>query len=98
MGLTPIQATHIGKAFPEARAEMTDFLSRGVAVCIGPQNECGPDVPPIAIWVVEKPAFWIDCCTTVAEAITHAESLGLRVVRTVGLGPERIASDGIRTI
>lgn len=84
MNLTPPQATHVAKAFPEARADMAAFLARGVAVCIGPQNECGTDVPPIAIWVVEKPEFFIDCCPTVAAAKELASALGLRVVRTVG--------------
>lgn len=84
MALTPHQAAHVAKVFPEARAEMSDYLARGVAVGIRPQNECGPDVPPIAIWVVEEPAFWIDCCNTVAEAKAQAEALGLRVVQTVG--------------
>lgn len=81
MALSPLQAAHVAKVFPEARADMTDYLERGVSVCIGPQRDCGPDVPPIAIWVVEAPAFWIDCCRTVAEAINLAESLGLSVER-----------------
>ena len=84
MNLTPAQAAHVANAFPETRDEMANYLNRGVAVCIGPQKECGGDVPPIAIWVVEKPDFWIDCCLTVAEAKVHAEALGLRVVRAVG--------------
>lgn len=84
MPLTPIQAAHVAKAFPEFRAAMADFLSRNVAVCIGPQNECGPDVPRIAIWVVEKPSFWIDFCETLEDAVMRAELLGLRVVGTFG--------------
>lgn len=79
MNLTQPQAEHVAKTFPEARPIMEDFLARGVAVGIGPQKECGDDVPPIAIWVVEKPSFWIDCCATVADAKIKAESLGLRV-------------------
>ena len=84
MNLTSIQAAHVAKVFPESRDEMADYLERGVAVCIGPQNECGDDVPPIAIWVVEKPEFFIDCCATVADAKAQAKALGLRIVRTVG--------------
>lgn len=83
MNLTQHQAEHVAKTFPDARPSMADFLARGVAVGIGPQNECGDDVPPIAIWVVERPAFWIDCCATVADAKAKAEFLGLRVVHVL---------------
>lgn len=83
MSLTPTQTAHVATVFPNARPEMADFLARGVAVGIGPQNECGSDVPPVAIWVVEKPEFWIDCCATTAEARAKAVSLGLRVVHVL---------------
>lgn len=82
--MTPAQMNHIAKVCPDTRTEMSGFLSRGVAVCIGPQDECGPDVPKFAIWVIEDPAFWIDCCATIEEAKTKSEELGLRVVRIVG--------------
>lgn len=83
MNLTQHQAEHVAKTFPDARLSMADFLDRGVAVGIGPQKECGDDIPPIAIWVVEKPSFWIDCCATVADAKEKAKLLGLRVVRVL---------------
>lgn len=79
-GLTAAQAAHVAKVDPNHRLEMADLLRRGVAVGIGPQRECGPDVPPVAIWVVENPEFWIDCCETVAAAKSYAASLGLPVV------------------
>lgn len=78
-GLTVAQAAHVAKVDPNHRLEMADLLRRGVAVGIGPQRECGPDVPPIAIWVAENPEFWIDCCETVAAAKSYAASLGLPV-------------------
>ena len=83
MNLTEAQAAHVAQVYPEGRPEMADFLARGVAVGIGPQNECGADVPPIAIWVIEKPEFWIDCCDTVFAAKAKAELLGLLVVRVL---------------
>lgn len=87
MNLTPTQAAHVASVFQDARLQMAGFLARGVAVGIGPQCECGPDVPPIAIWVVEKADFWIDCCNTTAEAKAKAVSLGLRVVHVIDNAP-----------
>lgn len=93
MTLTPFQAAHVAKVFPDAREEMADFLARGVAVGIGPQRECGSDVPPIAIWVMEKSEFWIDCCNTVADAIAKAKSLGLRVVHVADTKPKKPSAE-----
>jgi hypothetical protein len=84
MPLTPTQAAHVAKVCPEHRAEMANYLERKVAVAIGPQNECGNDVPPIAIWVVEHPAFWIGCHNSIEDAKTTAQALGLPVVRVSG--------------
>ena len=85
MNLSPSQTAHVAKTFPDARSRMADFLARGVAVGIGPQNECGKDIPPIAIWVVEQPSFWIDCCATTSDAKAKAEALGLRVVHVLNI-------------
>jgi len=78
--LTSLQAAHVAAVFPESQAQMSNYLASGVEVVIGPQTECGPDVPPIAIAVASDQAFWIDCCETVEEAKARAQALGLRVV------------------
>lgn len=83
MTLAAIHEAHVAQTFPEDREAMADYLSRGVAVCIGPQKECGPDVGPIAIWVIEAPEFWIDCCATTKDAVEKAKALGLQVVRVL---------------
>jgi hypothetical protein len=80
--LTPAQIAHVAAVFPECHAEMARYLKEGVEVVIGPQNECGPDVPPIAIAVASAHDFWIDCCNTVEQARARATELGLRVVKT----------------
>lgn len=77
---THIQALHVAAVFPESRAQMEAYLAEGVAVVVGPQSECGPDVPPIAIAVASDQEFWIDCCETVEAAKARAHALGLRVV------------------
>jgi|GEM_PF-3794888 len=84
-GTDPHAATrraHVGAVFPECRAQMANYLAAGVDVVIGPQTECGPDVPPIAIAVASDQAFWIDCCETADAAKSRAQELGLRVVET----------------
>ena len=78
--LTPMQAAHVAAVFPECKSQMANYLAAGVEVLVGPQTECGPDAPPIAIAVASDPAFWIDCCETVEAAKARAQSLGLRVV------------------
>lgn len=78
--LTSLQAAHVASVHPECKSQMSDYLASGVEVVIGPQTECGPDVPPIAIAVASDQAFWIDCCETVEAAKTRAQALGLRVV------------------
>lgn len=80
--LTPIQIAHVAAVFPEVKAQMETYLAEGVDVVIGPQDECGPDVPPIAIAVASDQAFWIDCCETVEIAKMRAQELGLNVVRS----------------
>jgi hypothetical protein len=77
--LTSLQAAHVAAVFPECRTQMSDYLSSGVEVVIGPQTECGPEVPLIAIAVSSDQAFWIDCCETVEAAKARAQALGLRV-------------------
>lgn len=78
--LTPMQAAHVAAVFPECKSQMSNYLASGVEVVIGPQTECGSDVPPIAIAVASDQAFWIDCCETVDAAKVRALALGLRVV------------------
>lgn len=78
--LTPIQASHVAAVFPEAKVQMKTYLAAGVEVVVGPQTECGSDVPPIAIAVASDQSFWIDCCETVEAAKARAQALGLRVV------------------
>lgn len=78
--LTPMQAAHVAAVFPECKSQMSAYLASGAEVVIGPQTECGSDVPPIAIAVASDQAFWIDCCETVEAAKVRAEALGLRVV------------------
>lgn len=78
--LTALQESHVGDVFPEFKAQMSSYLEAGVDVVIGPQTECGPDVPPIAIAVASDQAFWIGCCETVEAAKARAQELGLRVV------------------
>jgi hypothetical protein len=60
---------------------MQDFLARGVKVFVTRQNECGADVPPYAIRVVEQPEFWIDCAQSVRAATQLAKDLGLNVTK-----------------
>ncbi len=78
--LTALQEAHVAAVFPECKAQMSSYLAAGVEVVIGPQTECGPDVPPIAIAVASDQAFWIDCCETVESAKARAQALGLRLV------------------
>jgi hypothetical protein len=78
--LTSLQAAHVAAVFPECKSQMSNYLASGVEVVIGPQTECGRDVPPIAIAVASDQAFWIDCCETVEAAKARAQALGLRVV------------------
>ncbi|MBY0240090.1 MAG: hypothetical protein K2X55_12320 [Burkholderiaceae bacterium] len=79
--LTAIQSMHVQKVYPDCRSEMADFLSRGVEVFVARQNECGADVPPFAIRVVEQPEFWIDCARSERAAKQLAKDLGLKVIK-----------------
>lgn len=87
--MTPVQAAHVAKAFPENREQMADFLAAGVEVFCEKQIECGPDIPAIAIRVAAMPEFWIDCCNTVKAAKSKAQSLGL-VVKDLPKQPHRV--------
>ena len=77
--LTTLQEAHVAAVFPECKSQMSDYLAAGVEVVIGPQTECGPDVPPIAIAVAADQSFWIDCCDSEKLARARAKELGLRV-------------------
>ena len=79
--LTVFQAAHVQKVFPDCRAAMEDFLSRGVKVFVARQNECGADVPPYAIRVIDQPEFWIDCARSERAATQLAKDLGLQVTK-----------------
>jgi hypothetical protein len=81
--LTNVQQAHLARVFPDCREEMADLLGRGVDVWVALQNECGADVPPYAIRVVEQPDLWIDCARSYEEGVALAKSLGLRVVSDV---------------
>jgi hypothetical protein len=80
--LTHIQSAHVAQVFPETKEAMADFLGHGVDVWVERQDECGPDVPPHAIRIVEQPDFWIDCARSHEQAVAYASALGLRVVST----------------
>ncbi|KQW19776.1 MULTISPECIES: hypothetical protein [Pseudomonas] len=80
MELTTAQREHVEAAFPECRAEMTEYLLQGVEVVIYKQNECGADVPPFAVAPTDKQEFWIGCWDTPELASSSAAALGLRVV------------------
>lgn len=82
--MTPLQIAHVESVYPESREQMAKYLVAGVDVLVGPQNECGADVPPIAIAVASDQEFWIDCCATVQLAKARAKALGLRVVGSIG--------------
>lgn len=84
MTITPAQQAYVQSAFPECRAEMADYLARGVEVVVYRQNECGDDVPPFAVAPKERQDFWIGCWDTPELAATEAVSLGLQIT-TIGL-------------
>lgn len=81
MALTTAQQTHVDGVFPESRAQMADYLERGVEVVVSRQKECGDDVPPFAVAPKEDPEFWIGCWDTPELAAVEAVSLGLRVTQ-----------------
>lgn len=78
--LTKRQSFHVRSVYPECRDAMASFLEGGVKVFVTSQNECGTDVPPFAIRVVDQPDFWIDCASSAQSAAALAIDLGLRVV------------------
>jgi hypothetical protein len=77
-GLTQAQQEHVLRVYPENRASMADYLRQGVEVYIYRQDEV-PDVPPVAIAVVQDPAYWIECVDSESAALTFAADLGLVV-------------------
>ena len=78
--LTPAQVEHVNRVPFSCRVEMAEIFARGDDVCIGQQDDCGPDVPPIAIWPKDRPDFFIECCATIEDAVAYASNLGLNVV------------------
>lgn len=79
MALTPAQQAHVESAFPECRAQLAEYLERGVEVVVFRQNECGDDVPPFAVAPKDHQDFWLGCWDTPELAAAGAVSLGLRV-------------------
>ena len=77
--LNPLQRAHVAQVFPECRAHMSRYLERRVAVGVREQSEVG-ESPPYAIFVLEEPDFWIDCCESRSAAEGRARALKLRVV------------------
>ena len=73
------QRAHVAQVFPECRADMSRFLKEQVAVGVRVQNEVG-ESPPYAIFVVDEPEFWIDCCESRHAAEISAHALKLNVV------------------
>lgn len=67
---------------PENRASMADYLRQGVDVYFYRHDEV-PDVPPVAIAVVQDPAYWIDCAESEDVAVLLATQLGLSVTRGI---------------
>ena len=41
MALTEIQQAHVNAVFPECKAQIAEYLEKGVEVVIYLQNECG---------------------------------------------------------
>lgn len=82
-GLTHAQREHVLRVFPETQASMADFLRQGVEVFIYTQDEV-PDVPPVAIAVLQSQGYWIECCESESAAHALATKLGLVVVSVAG--------------
>lgn len=80
MALTAAQQDHVNGVYPECRAQMADYLERGVEVVVFRQSECGSDVPPFAVAPKADQAFWVGCWETAKQATACATELGLRVV------------------
>lgn len=53
---------------------MADYLRQGVDVYFYRHDEV-PDVPPVAIAVVQDPAYWIDCAESEDVAVLLATQL-----------------------
>ncbi|MBK3468857.1 MULTISPECIES: hypothetical protein [unclassified Pseudomonas] len=81
-GLSKAQIDHVMRSFPENRASMADYLRQGVDVYFYRHDEV-PDVPPVAIAVVQDPAYWIDCAESEDVAVLLATQLGLSVTRGI---------------
>ena len=80
MALTEIQQAHVNAVFPECKAQIAEYLEKGVEVVIYLQNECGDDVPPYAVAPKDNQEFWVGCWDAPELAAAGAEALGLRVV------------------
>ncbi|HEK3608627.1 hypothetical protein PAE975_6106 (plasmid) [Pseudomonas aeruginosa] len=80
MALTNAQQQYVDQVPAWCRAEITDYLERGVEVLVFRQNECGDDVPPYAVAPKENQEFWVGCWDSLEVATEKATSLGLRVV------------------
>lgn len=80
-GLSDVQRAHVLRVFPETRTSMAEYLRRGVEVYIYRQDEASPDVPPVAIALIQDPSYWIDCVNSESVAVDLAVSLGLNVVK-----------------
>ncbi|HGM8089610.1 TPA: hypothetical protein ACKP9S_006027 [Pseudomonas aeruginosa] len=83
MALTAAQQAHVDAVFPECKAQIADYLERGVEVVYFRQNECGDDVPPIAVAPSDQHDYWIGCWDTPEQAIEAATALGLKVLGPV---------------
>lgn len=77
-GLTAVQSEFVRKV-PYAKAEIADYLRRGVEVAVVRNTEV-PEAPAFALDVVENPSFWIDCFSTPEEAKVFAGKVGLILV------------------
>jgi hypothetical protein len=73
-----LQESGVAQVFPECRADMRRYLECGAAVGIREQTEVG-ESPPFAIFVLEEPEFWIDCCDSHQAAVNRARNLGLEI-------------------
>lgn len=81
-GLSKAQIDHVMLSFPENRASMADYLRQGVEVYFYRQDEV-PDVPPVAIAVVQDPGYWIDCAESEDAAVLLTHQLGLTATRGI---------------
>lgn len=79
MALSESQQAHVNAVFSECRAQIAEYLTKGVEVAIYLQNECGGDVPPYAVAPHDNQEFWLGCWDTSELAAAGTEALGLLV-------------------